>query len=55
MKTKLTPCKACGKSISRTAPKCPHCGDAPNAGGRVLLIVIAVVLILFILRCLVGL
>ena len=49
MNSKLIPCKACGQSISKTAAKCPHCGDVPNAGGRLLLIILAVVFSLMIL------
>lgn len=26
----LIPCKFCGKSISESATKCPHCGRSPN-------------------------
>lgn len=34
-KSNLKGCKACGQQISKSAMKCPHCGDQNVSAGRV--------------------
>lgn len=48
MNAKMKACGVCKREIAKSATTCPHCGDAPNAGGRVLLVLVAVVLVLVI-------
>lgn len=49
MNTTLKPCKACGKSISVNADKCPQCGDLQQSTAvRILLLVILAMLISFL-------
>jgi len=47
MKTKLIPCKACGKSIAKSATTCPHCGKSSTSLSRIGLLALLVVLILW--------
>ena len=51
MKSKLIPCKACGKMVAKSASKCPDCGAAKTNVARMLLLVILATLIgLFFIR-----
>lgn len=49
MKTKLIPCKACGKSIAKNAATCPYCGKSSTSLARIGLLALLVVLILWFL------
>ncbi len=48
MNPNLKECKACKKMISKNAAVCPSCGEGSSSGGRVLLIIIAVILVFMI-------
>ncbi len=49
MKTKLKPCKACGKNISENAEKCPQCGEMQqSAAVRIVLLIVLALLIIFL-------
>lgn len=47
MKTKLIPCKVCGKSIAKGATTCPHCGKSSTSLARIGLLALLVLLILW--------
>jgi len=35
VRSRLIPCAACGKEISKTAPSCPHCGEVINPAEKI--------------------
>jgi RNA polymerase subunit RPABC4/transcription elongation factor Spt4 len=47
-------CRDCGKEISNTARRCPHCGKYQWTGGRVgcaaFFVVIAVIILIIIIK-----
>ena len=49
MKTKLTPCQACGQSIAKSATTCPHCGKSSTSLARIGLLVLLTVIVVWLL------
>ena len=48
MKTKLIPCKACGRSIAKSAATCPHCGKSSTSLARIGLLAVLVLILLYL-------
>src|SRR4051812_36833957 len=52
---KLTTCKACGKEVSKSAKKCPHCGHTLKMGFfKKALIVIGAIIVIAIIANMAG-
>jgi RNA polymerase subunit RPABC4/transcription elongation factor Spt4 len=46
--TTVVPCTDCGNNISRTAPRCPHCGASRGEARHWAGIIVRIVLILLL-------
>lgn len=49
MKNNLMECKSCGAEISKSATKCPHCGQAYTNAGRILMLALIAIFVCWFL------
>jgi RNA polymerase subunit RPABC4/transcription elongation factor Spt4 len=47
----LKTCKECGKEISATAGRCPHCGASHDYGGYAIGLIITIILAIIVSQC----